>query len=145
MMDTSIEAFAKLAQELTDRVDSLEKENAELKKTAAAAAEQVKQASEQKKDAEVVSRAVVDATLDALVKCGGLNLNEVDKSREIMLRDAEAPHRILQKFLDAERQEKTASDTDNVTGGTLMGSTSNKKDTARDACLDRMASLLGMN
>ena len=136
------QAFVKLASELTDRVDALEKENAELQKQLAQAKAMPKVAAEEKRP--IVSREVVDATLSALVKCGGIAPEQVDESRKIMLEDAEAPHRILQSFLDAQSQTKTAADSGNISGGTLIGQQGNVKRDAREECMERMISMLKM-
>lgn len=138
MNNDAVEALAKLTQELTDRVDELEKENAELKKTAAE--KPVEPAKPEV--ASVVSASTVEETLNALHKVGMLTDDQMDESRKILLSDAEAPHRILQKILDAQSQTKVASE-ENISGGTLIGSSQEKRDPMED-CFDRMERILNM-
>lgn len=144
-MDGTIERLTKLAQDLTDRVDELANENARLSKALEEkSAELTKKAAEQK-PSPMVSEQVVDATLDALVKAGALSEDQREESRGIMLADMEAPHRILQRFLDAQGQAKTASkqDIDNVSGGKLADDTRQTKE-SDSAVLDRMMAILHM-
>ena len=141
-MSETIDALTKLAQDLTDRVDELSKENDSLKKELDSQKELAKKASAPV--APKVSEQVVDATLDALVKAGALQEDQRGESRKVMLEDMEAPHRILQRFLDAQGQAKVAaaSDTENVSGGTLANATKTEEDNS--AVLDRMMQILNM-
>ena len=141
-MSETIDALTKLAQDLTDRVDELSKENESLKKELDSQKELAKKASAPV--APKVSEQVVDATLDALVKAGALQEDQRGESRKVMLEDMEAPHRILQRFLDAQGQAKVAaaSDTENVSGGTLANATKTEEDNS--AVLDRMMQILNM-
>ena len=139
MNNDAVEALTKLTEELTNRVDELEKENAELKKTASEKpAEPVKTEA-----SSVVSASVVEATLDALHKVGMLQDDQMDESRRILSSDAEAPHRILQKILDAQSQTKVASE-ENISGGTLVGGPDQLKRDPMDDCFDRMERILKM-
>lgn len=145
-MDDAIDKLTKLATELTDRVDVLEKENSALRTQLEC---QTKQASEKAAVAPAVSEAVVDATLDALVKAGSLNEDQRAESRGILLHDMEAPHKLLQHFLDAQIQTKTASveDDENVSGGRIVSNSKNRinsKEQAEADCLDRMVRILKM-
>lgn len=135
----NIDALTKLATELTDRVDQLEHENAELKSSLDTAKAQVKTASEQKPGMSV-SEQTVDATLAALLKTGSLNQDQIAESKKILMSDAEAPHRILQKLLEVQSQNKIASDKNNINGGTLAYCDT-KRD-HEDDCMDRMMSIL---
>jgi len=144
-MDENTQSFVKLASELTDRVDALEKENAQLRKIAACAKHAMDDAiSALDAKRVVVPQDIVDATLSALVKCGGLAPEQVDESRKILLTDVTAPHRILQSFLDAQSQTKTAAEDGDIAGGTLIGSAKVAKQDAQEACLERMMNVLKM-
>ena len=138
MPDIDITALTKLASELTDRVDQLEQENAQLK----ANAETLSKRASEDKVADVVSERTVDATLSALLKVGCLNQDQLAESKQILLHDAEAPHRILQKILYAQSQVKTASDDQNIAGGKLADYNGKKDST--DDCMDRMLAILNV-
>ena len=138
-MGDTVNALTKLAEELTARVDELEKENATLKATTA---DMRKQASAEKPP--VVSAEVADSTLSLLVKTGALNEDQIGDSRKILMSDPEAAHRVLQRILDAQLQTKTASeDQSELYGGRLAGGSGIQS--PEDACLDRMMRILGMN
>lgn len=140
-MSSNENPLAKLASDLTDRVEFLEKENAELRKSV-----QEKTASQQVlKVAPVVSDEVAQATCDALVKAGALNEDQVLETKQAFLDDPEAAHRTICGILDAQAQSKSASESDtmDLKGGTLVtGSVLSKS--AEEDCLDRMQSILGM-
>ena len=137
MNNDAVEALTKLAEELTDQVDKLQKENAELKKMASAKPEEPAQKPEA---SSAVSAPVAEATLEALRKVGMLTEDQLEDSRKILLTDAEAPHRILQKILDAQSQTKVASE-ENISGGVLINSEEPKRD-PMDDCFDRMEKIL---
>lgn len=144
-MNETIENLTKLAQELTDRVDELSAENARLS-TALKEKEQelTKKAAEQT-PSPVVSEQIVDATLSALVKIGALNEDQREESKRVFMTDMEAPHRLLQRFIDAQSQTKAAAaqDTENVSGGKLADDTRQSEE-SDGAVLDRMMSILHM-
>ncbi len=141
-------ALEKLAESLIDRVDALEKENAALVKKAAEAEQQLAMTKAAAANAAgpVVSEAVVDATVDALVKAGSLNEDQRAEGKRILMEDMEAPHRVLQKLLYDGVQVKTAtvSSDENIRGGMLVDATPVTPD-AREACLARMTALLRMD
>lgn len=135
-MNNATEALVKLAEELTARVSVLECENQSLRKKASVAKPGA---------GAVVSEQVVDATINALVKSGSLTVEQISESRKTLLADVEAPHRVLQKVLDAYGQVKKASVDDpyGLSGGRLAGIAETQPDPQAD-CLDRMAALLRM-
>lgn len=141
-------ALTKLAEELTNRVDALEKENKALRGKLSKAASLLEQQLQRKTAAEttrgaVVSDKVADDTIRALYKAGALEASQLEESRRVLLADAEAPHRILCRLLDGQTQMKTAStDVDNVSGGRLANN--DIKPDAQGDCLDRMMSTLRM-
>lgn len=140
-MHSNDNPLAKLAEDLTNRVEFLEKENAELRKSV-----QEKTASQQViKVGPVVSDEVAQATCDALVKAGALTEDQVAETKRAFIEDAEAAHRTICGILDAQAQTKSASDTSdvNLNGGTLVAGSVLSK-TAEEDCLDRMQSILGM-
>lgn len=142
-MNSTIASLTKLARALTDRVDELERENTGLYQTNRAL---LKGASASRDAAPAVSGQVVDETLRALLKSGSLREDQLQESRQILLRDAEAPHRVLQKLLYAQCQTKKAAcddGGDNLTGGRIAGGAGPGKDAQAD-CLERMMSLLNM-
>jgi len=143
-MNDTVTALTKLAEDLTSRVDELEKENASLR--AELSTNQKKQASVQQEAVVTgVPAEVVEATLNSMLKAGALTEDQLEESRKCLMNDATAPHRVLQHFLDAQIQAKTAStDSDNLAGGKLSGAIEPKQ-SAQDACLDRMSRILGMN
>ena len=141
-MNDTIEALTKLANELTDRVDALEKENDALRGTAAQLAKQASEAPAPAAEAPKVSDGMVDDTLSALLKVGALNADQLKESRQLLTTDPEAPFRLLRGLLDAQLQAKTASD-ESVSGGFLAGSAS-KRDASED-CLDRMIKILDVD
>lgn len=138
-MDSNVEKLTKLAEELTDRVDALEKENAQLKA-------QAKQASvPQVTTAPVVSEQVAADTCDRLLKAGGITQEQVAQTKEAFLKDPEAVHRTLQVILDGQTQMKqaNASETVDLSGGRLVDGEALRKDAQAD-CLDRMSQILSM-
>lgn len=141
-MNDTIEALTKLANELTDRVDALEKENDALRGTAAQLAKQASEAQAPAAEAPKVSDGMVDDTLSALLKVGALNADQLKESRQLLITDPEAPFRLLRGLLDAQLQAKTASD-ESVSGGFLAGAAS-KRDASED-CLDRMIKILDVD
>ena len=143
-----MEALLKLASEMTDRIAALEKENAELKAQKAAADEALtKKAAEDEAPKTVVPAEVADATVEALLKNGSLQPSQADESKRILMQDATAAHRVLQRILDAQIQTKTAkaaqNDSFDVSGGKLAGEQPEQKP-YEDDCLDRMQSILRM-
>ena len=78
-MNPDVYNLTKLAEELTDRVDFLEKENAGLRA-------QSKQASKAPAS-PVVSEKVAQATCEALVKAGALNQDQVQPVCQAFMRD----------------------------------------------------------
>lgn len=145
-MSEIVESLEKLASDLTDRVDELERENTALKARLDEAEKQAKTASVVADPKPVVSAEVVNKTLEALVKCGALSIEQLDESRNVLMNDAEAPHRLLCKIIDAQAQAKTAASVDhmdNVEGGTVVGDNAPARD-RRDDCYERMAAILGM-
>lgn len=140
-MNSNENPLAKLASDLTDRVEFLEKENAALRKEV-----QEKTASQQViKVAPVVSDEVAQATCDALVKAGALNEDQVELTKKAFLEDAEAAHRTICGILDAHAQSKRASEDNDadLSGGKLVSGTMLSK-SAEEDCLDRMQNILGM-
>jgi hypothetical protein len=140
-MNSNENPLAKLASDLTDRVEALEKENAELRKEVQAktASQQVVQV------APVISDEVAQATCDALVKAGALNEDQVEQTKKAFIEDPEAAHRTICGILDAQAQSKRASEDSeaDLSGGKLVtGSMLSKS--AEEDCLDRMQSILGM-
>ena len=115
-MDEALEKMTKLANELCDKLEAAEAENKSLKEQL----QQVKTASEAPK-APVVSAEVVQATCDALVKAGHLDVEQVKTASEAFMKDPDAPHRVLVKILNAPAQEKKAAESEDVSGGTLVG------------------------
>lgn len=141
-MEANTEQLTKLAQELIERVDSLEQENKTLKEQLNS---QVKQASAKAEAAPVVvPDYMIDATIAKLVKVGSLTEDQIPQSKEVFHNDLTAPHRLLQHFLDAQLQAKTAAaEADgNITGGTLVSNQEGKADPRRE-CQKRMAAILG--
>jgi len=138
-MNDTIEALTKLATELTDRVDALERENADLRSRNADMAKQAAEAPAQAEPSPRVSDGLVDDTLSSLLKVGALNADQLKESRQILATDPEAPFRLLNGLLDAQIQTKTAGDT-SLAGGTLAGNAL-KRDAGED-CLDRMIQIL---
>ena len=136
-------SLIKLATELTDRVDALERENAALKV-------QVKQASNvapavTAKFSPVVSAEIADATCAALKKAGALSDDQVTQVKYAFMRDPEAAHRTIQGLIDAMANTKTASETKSIdlNGGSLVAGQM-RTNTAGEACLDKMERILGM-
>ena len=146
MPDTNTDALVKLAEDLTSRVDDLEKENATLKAQLEEATSQQKTAAEAAAEpVNVVPEQVADATVDILHKVGMLTDDQLDESRKVLLSDASAPHRILQKILDAQLQTKTAAlDEGNIEGGKLSSQPATAVVDAMDECFNRMARTLNM-
>lgn len=138
-MNDTIEALTKLANELTDRVDALERENAELRSRNADMAKQAAETPAHAEPSPKVSDGLVDDALSALLKVGALNADQLKESRQILTTDPEAPFRLLTGLLDAQIQAKTASD-DTLAGGTLAGNA--LKRGAGEDCLDRMIQIL---
>ena len=141
-MNDTIEALTKLANELTDRVDALEKENEALRGTAAELAKKAAEEPVPATEPAKVSDGMVDDTLSALLKVGALNADQLKESRQLLTTDPEAPFRLLRGLLDAQLQAKTASD-ESVSGGFLAGAAS-KRDASED-CLDRMIKILDVD
>ena len=140
-MNPTNDALVKLASELTDRVDELEKENAALRQQAA----QVKQAAAPV-TTPVVSEETAAATCDALCKAGALKEEQLKQAKEAYMKDPEAAHRTIQGLLDAMANKKTAAETKDVdlSGGNLVsGKVASRSH--EDSCLDRMQAILGMN
>jgi alanyl-tRNA synthetase len=140
------EALEKLASEMTDRIAALEKENAELKAKLATADEALtKKASEDNAPKTVVPAEVADATVEALLKYGALLPEQADESKQVLLKDAAAAHRVLVRILDAQIQTKKASagtkDDFDVAGGTLANAPE-QKPSAQEDCMDRMMTIL---
>lgn len=143
MDDNATNALTKLAEDLTNRVDELEKENATLKAALETSKQEAlaKKASEEPKVAQV-SEATVDKTVAGLVKAGALEPDQAGESRKVFLTDPEAAHRVIQQMLDSQLQQKTASADDDLYGGRLVGNSPTQS--AETACIDRMMLLLGM-
>lgn len=142
------EALEKLASEMTDRIAALEKENADLKARLAAADEALtKKASEDNAPKPVVAADVADATVEALLKYGALLPEQADESKQVLMKDAAAAHRVLVRILDAQIQTKKASastkDDFDVAGGTLASAPEDKP-SWQEACVDRMMTILNM-
>ena len=133
-----IGSLTKLAEDLTDRVDELEKENAGLRVLSRQALEQVKEASA----APAASSEAIEETLDALCKAGALEESQRDDSRRILSEDPDAVHRILRRVLDAQGQAKEASaeEAPDLSGGRLVSAPAKGK----EECMDRMMAILGM-
>lgn len=138
-MDSNVEKLTKLAEELTDRVDALEKENAQLKAQAKQASVPVAA------PAPVVSEKVASETCERLVKAGGITQEQVAQTKEAFLKDPEAVHRTLQVVLDGQTQVKqaNASETIDLSGGRLVDGDALRKDAQAD-CLERMSQILEM-
>lgn len=144
-MGSNMDALTKLASELTDRVEELEKQNEQLcaeNKTLKEA--QVKQAA-----AAVVSEEVAAKTCELLVKAGSIQPDQVEATKQAFLHDPEAAHRTIEGFVDALAQAKTAAgsteqEVDDVSGGRLATPLSGQNKTAEENCLDRMAQILNM-
>ena len=117
-MDEALEKMTKLANELCDKLETAEVENKSLKEQLA----QVKTASAAPVEkAPVVSAEAVQNTCDALVKAGHLTAEQVKTASEAFFKDPDAPHRLLVEILNAPAQEKKASESEDVSGGTLAG------------------------
>ena len=142
------QAMEKLANELIERLGSLEAENTALKKdnadlrnlnqqlaTAKTASlnDQVKQ----------VSDDLLDATCNELVKCGALNADQVAQSKEIFKSDPDAPFKVIRSLLDDRAQIKSASEQESLRGGRLVG-IQTPKDADAQECLERMRHTLGL-
>lgn len=144
-MDSNMDALTKLASELTDRVEALEKQNAQLcSENKALKESQMKQAA-----ATVVSEEIAAKTCELLVKAGSIQQDQVEATKQAFLHDPEAAHRTIEGFVDALTQEKTASsseeqEADDVSGGRLAAPLSGQEKTAEENCLDRMTQILNM-
>lgn len=139
MPTRTIAALTELANELTERVDVLEKDNQQLRK---AASEQTTQAPAAA-SAPQVPEAVIEDTVNAMHKAGAIAASQVEASKQIMSSDPTAAYRVIQRLLDVQRQVKTAGacDRDSVSGGRLADC-SGADDDPQAACLDRMMSIL---
>lgn len=143
-MATTIEALTKLAEDLTNRVDELSSENDSLKKALDEQKDLNKKAAEQTV-VQHASESIVDETLDKLIKIGALTEEQRAESRKTLLTDADAPYRVLQRFIDAQNQVKSAadaSDKDNISGGQLVGSDKDTQQPSDNEVLDRMMQIL---
>lgn len=148
-MDSTTDALVQLVEELTARVDQLERENESLRSeldSAAQALAEAPDASACEDKAEVVPEEVADKTVEALHKAGALSDDQLAEGRNILLTDAQAPHRLLCGLLNGGFQVKTASaeSVGDVYGGRLANPSAPKTDAQSD-CLDRMAALLHMD
>ncbi len=139
-MNTPYDTLVKLAEELTNRVDSLEQENHQLKLQSkeASAVVQAK--------ASVVDSEVAQATCLSLVKFGALNVDQMGAAKEIFMRDPNAAHRTICSIIDATTQVKNASEAteQNLAGGSLVGGKIEQVPSS-GACLARMEAILGMS
>lgn len=149
MADSMNDNLVKLASDLTDRVEQLEAANARLIQAnlglvaeATLKQGQSKTASQEK----AVSEETVDKTLDLMVKAGALDESQVAEGKQYFMTDPEAPHRILQRLLDAQIQTKTASAQEEVPPCGEIASVSNVDPitTKQAQCLDAMVEILGM-
>lgn len=148
-MDSTTDALVQLVEELTARVDQLERENTALRSeldTAAQALAEIPEAGACEERAVVVPEEVADKTAEALHKAGALRDDQLAEGRNILLTDAQAPHRLLCGLLNGCVQVKTASTehTGDVYGGRLASPSATKTDAQTD-CLERMAALLHMD
>ena len=116
-MVSNVQALGDLAQELIDKVDHLEQENARLRAMP-------KQASVVH-DAPVVDEETAHITCDKLVNANLIAPEQASQTKQAFLTDPFAVHRALQALLDAQAQTKTASveSVSNVNGGVLVEQT----------------------
>lgn len=116
-MVSNVQALGDLAQELIDKVDQLEQENAQLRAMP-------KQASVVH-DAPVVDEETAHITCDKLVNANLIAPEQASQTKQAFLTDPFAVHRALQALLDAQAQTKTASveSVSNVNGGVLVDQT----------------------
>ena len=139
-------ALTKLASEMAERLAALENENSALQQrlvlvSHALNEKQCKTASE----GSVPDKAVVEDTVRALYKTGALDSSQLERSREVMLHDVNAPHRVLQALLN-EKLSKEASDNDaNLAGGRLVTQQQQqRRGDAQADCMQRMINLLNI-
>ena len=114
-MDPNVEALVELAQDLTNKVESLEQQNAQLRAY-------TKQASVVKQAAPVVDDETADITCGKLVNAELITPDQAAQTKQAFLTDPKAVHRALHALLDAQAQSKTASveSVTNVNGGVLV-------------------------
>jgi hypothetical protein len=113
-MDPNVEALVELAQDLTDKVESLENQNAQLRA-------QSKQASVVRQ-APVVDEETASSTCGMLVNANLITPEQSAQTKQAFLTDPKAVHRALHALIDAQAQTKTASveSVTNVNGGVLV-------------------------
>lgn len=121
-MNTQIEALTKLAEDLTNRVASLETENNGLRAALLEQSSNVKQASA----TPSVSVSVALSTCEKLVGIGAITETQVEQVKQAFLTDPSAVHRALCGIIDAQTQAKSASTeacSAGLDGGTLVSGT----------------------
>lgn len=141
------QAMVKLANELIGRLESLEAENAQLKKANSelrtlSESLSVKTAS-LNEPAKQVSEDLLDNTCKELVKCGALNEDQVAESKAILKAEPDAPFKVILSLLDDRAQIKSASEQASLRGGRLVR-VQTQKDADAQACLERMRQTLGL-
>ena len=141
------QAMVKLANELIERLGSLEAENAQLKKAnnelrTLSQSLSVKTAS-LNEPVKQVSQDLLDNTCNELVKCGALKEEQVAESKEILKSEPDAPFKIILSLLDDRAQIKSASEQASLRGGRLV-KIQTPKDADAQACLERMRQTLGL-
>lgn len=138
-MDQELYAITKLANELTDRVEQLENENAMLRTHIV----QVKQASLATPRPD---EKVVDNTINLMLKSGALNQNQCAEGKKTFMENPTAAHYIIQRLIiDAQAQAKTAAEDNygNISGGSLVNSRRiNTSDDNSD--FERLQRILGL-
>ena len=115
-MDETLEKMTKLANDLCEQLEKVEAEKADLQ-------EQLKQSktASAAPAAPVVSADVAQATCDALVNAGRITAEQVELVKKAFMEDPSAIHRAAIEILNAPAQEKKASESEDVSGGTLAG------------------------
>ena len=142
-MQSAEESLIKLATELTERVAYLENVNSTLYQNLCNAQSVIAKSAKYSNSA---STGTVEATVQALHKAGAVEADQVEASRQKMLSDANAVHRVLQRVLSLEAgQQKSASL--QKAQATLAGGRIVSNDTKTDAqadCMQRMINLLNI-
>lgn len=141
-MQKMIESLTKLAEDLTARVDSLEKENQKLRSLA-------KEASAAKTETVEVPKAgesVIQNTCDRLVEVGAITEAQVPQAKMAYMNDPEAAFRTIQAILDAQIQAKSASALEDVdlSGGRLIHGAQDTGNSAYADSMERMERILGL-
>lgn len=148
-MNDMVESLTKLASELTDRVERLEKANSDLTAENTALKAKLDEAGQTKQAAvQAVDEATVNASIDALIKVGAITEEQRQASHDCFLSDPCAAHRVLVRVLDAHSQTKTAkaADADDLRGGRLVSAPAPQPGmtNAEDECRKRMHKILGL-